>query len=153
MTLKVINPFNQTVYTECQYDTDSRLGDKIHAARRAFERWRCVPLEERIETVREGLDYFRMNKAVIAEEISWQMGKPITQSRNEFGGLFERAAHMLEIASDALAPGILPLFLVKHSTGNVHMYNRGAKVTVIFISKYIHKKPASLSGAMAWIFQ
>ena len=36
------------------------------------------------------------------------MGKPIGQSRNEFGGFFERAEHMLEIAPDALAPGILP---------------------------------------------
>ena len=108
MTLKVINPFNHKVYTECAYDTDFRIGDKIDAARRAFEKWRWLPLAERIDGVKEGLDYFRKNKAAIAEEISCQMGKPITQSRNEFGGFYERAQHMLEIASDALAPGILP---------------------------------------------
>ena len=38
MTLKVINPFNQEVYTECAYDTDSQVGDKIDAARRALRK-------------------------------------------------------------------------------------------------------------------
>jgi len=108
MTLKVHNPFNQEVIAELPYDTDTRIGDKIDAARRTFEKWRWVSLEERIGYVKESLDYFRTNKAVIAEEISRQMGKPINQSRNEFGGFFERAEHMLDIASDTLAPEILP---------------------------------------------
>ena len=108
MTLKVYNPFNQEVVAELPYDTDSRIGDKIDTARRSVEKWRQAPLEERIDTVKKGLDYFRTNKAVIAEEISRQMGKPINQSRNEFGGFFERAEHMLAIAPDALSAEILP---------------------------------------------
>ncbi len=57
---------------------------------------------------KRGSTIFRENQGVLAEEISCQMGKPIRQSRNEFGGFFERAEHMLGIAGDALAPDNLP---------------------------------------------
>jgi hypothetical protein len=36
MLLKVINPFNEKVYVELLYDTDTWVREKIQAARRAF---------------------------------------------------------------------------------------------------------------------
>ena len=108
MLLKVINPFNQKVYVELPYDTDTQAREKIHTARRAFEQWRRLTLGDRIGAVREGLNYFRTHKQAMAEEISCQMGKPLAQSRSEFGGFFERAEYMLDIAPEALAPDILP---------------------------------------------
>jgi len=36
MLLKVVNPFNQKVYVELPYDTNDRVREKIHTARRAF---------------------------------------------------------------------------------------------------------------------
>ena len=50
-----------------------------------------LPLGERIGAVREGLNYFHTHMQAMAEEISCQMGKPLVQSRGEFGGFFERA--------------------------------------------------------------
>lgn len=108
MLFKVVNPFNQKVYVELPYDTDTRVRKKIHTARRAFEQWRRLPLGDRIGAVREGLNYFRTHKQTIAEEISCQMGKPLAQSRGESGGFFERADYMLGIAPKALAPDVLP---------------------------------------------
>ncbi|MEN8806909.1 MAG: aldehyde dehydrogenase family protein [Desulfobacterales bacterium] len=67
-----------------------------------------MPLGERIGAVREGLNYFRTHMQAMAEEISCQMGKPLVQSRGEFGGFFERADYMLDIAPKALAPDVLP---------------------------------------------
>ena len=108
MALQVINPYNRQVYTELAYDTDSQIAAKIATARETFAAWHRLPLEERMATVSRSLEYFRIHKDRIAEEISCQMGKPIVQSRNEFGGFFERAEHMLKIAPDSLAPDRLP---------------------------------------------
>jgi len=108
MLLKVVNPYNQKVYVELPYDVDTRVREKIHTGRRAFEQWRRLPLEDRIGAVKEGLNYFRTHMQAIAEEISCQMGKPLAQSRGEFGGFFERAEYMMDIAPQALAPDVLP---------------------------------------------
>lgn len=108
MSLSVINPHDQSVYCTLAFDTPSEMEAKVQAAKAAAENWRKVPLAERVGTVRNALDYFRTHEAAIAESITGQMGKPITASYNEIGGLFERAGHMLSIAEDTLTPEILP---------------------------------------------
>jgi acyl-CoA reductase-like NAD-dependent aldehyde dehydrogenase len=109
MTLSVINPYDQSVYRTLAFDTPAEVAAKVQGAKAATERWRKVPLAERIETVRTALDYFRTYETAIAESITTQMGKPITESHNEIAGLFERAGHMLSIADTILAPEILPV--------------------------------------------
>lgn len=108
MTLKVINPFDQSVYRELSFDTTASLEKKIQAAKRASEQWRGVSLSERVAAVRAGLDHFRTHGDAIAAEITAQMGKPITESHNELGGFFARAEHMLAIAPDTLSSEHLP---------------------------------------------
>ena len=108
MTLKVINPFDQSVYRELSFDTSALLEEKIQVAKTAAEKWRIVPLAERVASVRAGLDHFRTHGDAIAAEITAQMGKPITESHNELGGFFERAEYMLTIATDTLSPEQLP---------------------------------------------
>jgi acyl-CoA reductase-like NAD-dependent aldehyde dehydrogenase len=46
----------------------------------------------------------------IAEEITWQMGRPISQTPGEMRGFADRARHMISIAPEALAP-IVPATL------------------------------------------
>ena len=48
--------------------------------------------------------YFLDQQADIANEITWQMGRPIRYVEGEISGLVERAEAMLELASDQLAP-------------------------------------------------
>ena len=108
MQLKVINPYDRQVYAELAFDTESQIKVKLRKSRRAFEKWRRTPLQDRIAAIREGLNYFDANRDRIAKDISCQMGKPITQSHNEFGGFFERAHYMLEIAPQALESERLP---------------------------------------------
>ena len=108
MQLSVINPYDQKVYVELPFDDDAQIQAKLRRARQAFDTWRRTPLDDRIAVIREGLTYFDGHRQQIAEEISCQMGKPITQSNNEFGGFFERAHTMLDIAPQALASDVLP---------------------------------------------
>ncbi len=60
-------------------------------------------MTERCAILERAVDAFVAEKSAIAEEISWQMGRPVTQSPGEIGGFEERARHMLAIAPDALA--------------------------------------------------
>jgi acyl-CoA reductase-like NAD-dependent aldehyde dehydrogenase len=108
MTLRVINPYDQTACRELAFDTPEALEEKVRAAQTAFDAWRRVPLTERIQCVAEGLDYFRRQRDAVAGDITRQMGKPIREARNELDGFFERAEHMLSIAETVLAPEALP---------------------------------------------
>ena len=108
MPLRVINPYDQSIYRELPFESQAALQEKIVAARTAFDRWRRVPLGERIVAVRRGLDYFRDHQEAIATDITRQMGKPLREARNEIGGFFERAEYMLAIAEQTLAPEVLP---------------------------------------------
>ena len=108
MMLRVVNPFDQSIYRELAFDTEGDLEEKISAAKSMAQRWRSRPLIDRIAVVRESLSYFRTRRDVIAADITAQMGKPITESHNEIDGLFERSDHMLAIAEATLAPEILP---------------------------------------------
>ncbi len=108
MTLQVINPYSQEIFTELAYEDERQLAGKIQTARAAFQEWSRTPLTERIDQVKTGLDYFQQYKASIAREISSQMGKPLYEAHNEFKGFFERAEYMLAIAQKTLAPDQLP---------------------------------------------
>jgi acyl-CoA reductase-like NAD-dependent aldehyde dehydrogenase len=106
-TLKVINPFDQSIYFEAPYLTWPEVEDAVSKARSAFERWRQVPLSERIHMVLEGMQYFKEHYGQVATDLTRQMGKPIVQSRNEINRMFERATYMASIAEETLAPETL----------------------------------------------
>ena len=108
MPLDVLNPFDQSLVCSLDHDEGAALEAKIAAAHSAAEGWRQVPLQERIEQVRQGLERFRASSEQIAVDVSRQMGKPITQARGEINTVFARADHMLEIAPQALSAELLP---------------------------------------------
>ena len=108
MPLDVINPYDQTIVSRLAYDESQGLEAKVGRAQNAFERWRAVPLEARVEQITVGLERFRAASNAIATDVSMQMGKPITQSRREVDRVFERADYMVGIAAGVLAPDILP---------------------------------------------
>jgi acyl-CoA reductase-like NAD-dependent aldehyde dehydrogenase len=60
-------------------------------------------VEERCALLVRAVDAFVADGAAIADEISWQMGRPVSQSPGEIGGFEERARYMLAIAPTALA--------------------------------------------------
>ncbi len=107
MYLKVINPYDQKVLFELPFDRGKELEEKIAGARKAYERWRRLPLEERARRVEQGLKYFRNHAEEVARDITLQMGKPLTQARGEVKTFFHRAEYMLSIAKETLAPEVL----------------------------------------------
>ncbi|HEX9570026.1 MAG TPA: aldehyde dehydrogenase family protein, partial [Rhodospirillales bacterium] len=100
--LRTISPVNGRVYVERPYAADHDVAVALHQARRAQEVWRAVLPAERAEVVSRAVDAVVAAKQPIAEEITWQMGRPIRYSPGEVGGFEERARHMIAIAADTL---------------------------------------------------
>ena len=102
-TLKCISPVDDSVYVERPLASDSQVREALQRARRAQRDWRRVPVQERCAVLEKAVDAFVAERESIAEEISWQMGRPLAQTPGEVGGFEERARHMLAIAPHSLA--------------------------------------------------
>ncbi len=100
--LKTVSPVDGSIYVERDYVAQDDINDALSAACRAQEVWRDVPVAERAEICTRAVDFLVAEKASIAEEITWQMGRPIGYSQGEIGGLEERARHMIAVAPGAL---------------------------------------------------
>jgi acyl-CoA reductase-like NAD-dependent aldehyde dehydrogenase len=101
--LKCITPVDGSVYVERPRASDGEIGEALARARSAREDWSRMPVAERCALLEKAVDAFVAERSGIAEEISWQMGRPVAQSPGEVGGFEERARHMLAIAPDTLA--------------------------------------------------
>ncbi|MGH8677693.1 MAG: aldehyde dehydrogenase family protein [Burkholderiales bacterium] len=102
-TQKTISPVDGRVYVERPLATDGAIQQTMEHARHAQTQWRRVAIEERAAVVTRFIDSFVARKQAIAEEISWQMGRPVSQSPGEVRGFEERARYMVSIAAQALA--------------------------------------------------
>jgi len=100
---KTFSPVDGSVYVERPIATDAQVQQTMENARQAQARWKRVALEERIDIVNRFIDAFVARKEAIAEEITWQMGRPIGQSPGEVRGFEERARYMVSIAAISLA--------------------------------------------------
>jgi len=86
-----ITPVDNSVYVERPYATPAEIGATLKRAADAeglegdAGRGACA-------AGRQGVDIFLTHKDAIAEEITRQMGRPISQSPGEMRGFEERAA-------------------------------------------------------------
>ncbi|MGK5094808.1 aldehyde dehydrogenase family protein [Deltaproteobacteria bacterium TL4] len=104
MTLRVMNPYNQELVFETPYDTNQQIQKKVDQACQTFQSWRHQSVAERKKEVEKCLAYFRTHRNEIAQDLTQQMGKPITEAHNEIKGFFERTEWMLANAEEVLAP-------------------------------------------------
>lgn len=102
-TLKCISPVDGSVYVERPLATMEEAREAVFRARTAQAAWKKVPVVERQALLTRAVDNFVGNADAISSEISWQMGRPISQSPGEVRGFEERARHMIEIAPAVLA--------------------------------------------------
>ena len=100
---KTVSPVDGRVYVERLLATPRRdQRDPAHGASRVQLAWRNVPLAERAAILTRFCDEFEKRGAQIAEELTWQMGRPARYAPNEVRGTLERARHMIAIAPQAL---------------------------------------------------
>ena len=106
--IQCISPVDGSVYAERPATLIAEVRATFAAAKAAQTQWAATPLTRRLEILHKAVDHFLTMKAEIAEELAWQMGRPMAQGAGEIGELEERARHMLSIAPEALAQDSLP---------------------------------------------
>ena len=84
--------------------THEQLDGILGAAWNAWPAWRRLPLPERLQAVERLVEAVSAKSAALAEELTWQMGRPISQTPGEIGGFVGRGRTMLRLAEEALAP-------------------------------------------------
>lgn len=102
-TIQCISPVDGSVYVERQTASSEEIEQTLSAAVIAQKKWKNAPIVERQALCSKAVDAFVSHGTDIAEEITWQIGRPISQAPGEVGGFEERARYMIEIAESSLA--------------------------------------------------
>ncbi|MCO4762379.1 MAG: aldehyde dehydrogenase family protein [Myxococcales bacterium] len=97
-----ISPIDGSVYVERALATRADLDRVLDSAVTAQVTWRNTPLAERIAAVTRFVASFTANIDTLADELTWQIGRPSSQAAGEIRGFEERARHMLSIAEESL---------------------------------------------------
>ena len=106
MKLVSINPSNNEILGEVEETTKEEIIDKINLAKSAQTKWANLDIDERIKILEEIYNKFEKNTDKIANLISLEMGKPITQSESEIKSTLKNIKWDLENAKNCIAPEI-----------------------------------------------
>ena len=99
---RTVSPVDGRVYVERPLATADEINETLRAARHAFASWRQTSIAERAAILTRFCEEFEKRGSNIAEELTWQMGRPARYAPNEVKGTLERARHMIAIAPQAL---------------------------------------------------
>jgi acyl-CoA reductase-like NAD-dependent aldehyde dehydrogenase len=100
--LTTISPIDNSVYVERPYASYEEINATLERAQQAQRAWKKVSVAERKILCTTMVDEFVAKKAKIAEEICWQIGRPIASAAGEVAGMEERARKMIELADVGL---------------------------------------------------
>lgn len=104
LKVETISPIDGSIYYSFEQHNTKDIEVKIDNARQAFSEWSETSLIERKARVSRFVDAIENDREEIAKEITWQMGRPVSQSPWELNGFTERARHMISIAENSLQP-------------------------------------------------
>ena len=100
--LKTITPIDNSVYVERPYASSNEIETALDYSNKIKINWKNTSLPERKKLISRFVDSFLDNKKEIEEELSRQMGRPISQCAGEMKGFEERARYMIDNADRAL---------------------------------------------------
>lgn len=106
--LVCISPVDGREYLRRAVASDTDVAQTFTQARRAQKPWKALSFSERAALCTRFVDAFVADKAAIAEELTWQIGRPIRYTPNEVDGFAARARHMISIAEESLADVVPP---------------------------------------------
>ena len=101
---QTISPVDGSVYTEFEQASAETIDATLQRAVDAQREWKHVPVDERAAICRRMVAVMVERADQLATELTWQIGRPITQSPFEIRrGFQERATYMIDVAAGALA--------------------------------------------------
>ena len=87
---KTITPIDNTVYVERKYHSD-KIEQTIDNSIKAQKTWAELNVKERVKLLSNFVEDFLSKGDLISEELSRQIGRPISQAAGELNGFKERA--------------------------------------------------------------
>ncbi|HVO48990.1 MAG TPA: aldehyde dehydrogenase family protein [Steroidobacteraceae bacterium] len=102
-TQKTISPVDGSVYCERPLARPDEINAALGRAAYAQRAWRNVPVAERAAVCARFCDHFEARRDALAQELTWQMGRPIRYAPSEIAGTLQRAQYMIDIAPESLA--------------------------------------------------
>jgi acyl-CoA reductase-like NAD-dependent aldehyde dehydrogenase len=106
---RTVSPVDGSVYAERRLATGKQVEGALEKAVKAQKSWKQVPVAERAATCRRMAEWCVERAGELAAELSWQMGRPVSQSPGELKrGFHERALYLCSIAEEALADISIP---------------------------------------------
>lgn len=102
--ISTINPVTGETTATFDAHTDVQVDAALTAAADAQQAWRLVPVEERVQVLRNTAKVLREGKAEYARLITLEMGKPITEAEAEIEKCAATAEYYAETAPKHLAP-------------------------------------------------
>jgi acyl-CoA reductase-like NAD-dependent aldehyde dehydrogenase len=106
--MQTISPIDGSVYAEYQPASAAEIDAALDRAVRAQRRWKTVPIGERAAACRRAVELMAARADRLGTELTWQMGRPVSQSPFEIRrGFRELALYMIDIAEGSLADLVL----------------------------------------------
>ncbi len=100
-SFKTISPIDNSVYLERNYNDN--IDEILEKSVKAQIEWSNIKISERVSILKNFVEDFLSREKEIVEQISWQIGRPISQAPSELKGFKERAEYMLSIAEEKLS--------------------------------------------------
>ncbi len=110
---RTISPVDGSVYCERALAGAGEIETALARAVQAQQSWRNVSVAQRALVGTKFCAALEARRAELAQELTWQMGRPIRYAPSEINGTLERARYMIGIAEQSLAdvdPGPKPGF-------------------------------------------
>ena len=100
---RTITPVDGSVYVKRTLAAGNAVERALAKAAKAQQAWKAVPVRERAAVIKHMVQWCVSRADALAEELSWQMGRPVSQSPGELKrGFQERALFMCGIAEETL---------------------------------------------------
>jgi len=103
-TFAVTNPATGALLAELPVDRPASVAAKYAAARAAQPAWAALPLAARLGVIKKFRAGLVREKSSLAEILTQEVGKPITQSRHELDGVLRRIDFFLKHSARVLQP-------------------------------------------------
>ncbi|OGA66740.1 MAG: aldehyde dehydrogenase [Betaproteobacteria bacterium RIFCSPLOWO2_12_FULL_65_14] len=104
MRQRTISPVDGSLYVERDLASGEAIEDCLDRAVAAQRSWRRVAVAERAALCRRMAEWCVARADELGKELSWQMGRPVSQSPGELRrGFHERAHYMCGVAEEALS--------------------------------------------------
>lgn len=105
--MRIINPATEEVIREIPEDSADSLQKKFSLLRKAQPGWASVSLEKRIQIIKDFSSRIVENADALAAVLTSEVGKPLSQSRNELNGARARMQWLIDNASKYLSEEVM----------------------------------------------